>query len=134
MNNQFGALQGFDSFGTQQPVRIRNNANDVGLVHALGILETDKNADARTADDKSLHCPAAVLLPVAPEPIATVPRVRSSASMFAAVSENAPVSMLVSIGGFREVLQKQRPAQLVGIVGDEIGGGCESRTPYPRFC
>ena len=30
------ALKSFDGFGTQQPVSIRNDANDVGLVHALG--------------------------------------------------------------------------------------------------
>src|ERR1017187_7455880 len=65
--------------------------------------------------------------------IATVPRVRSSSSMFAAVSENALVSILVSIGGFAEALQKQQPAQLVEVVGDEIGGGCENRTHDRSF-
>jgi len=48
--------------------------------------------------------------------------------MFVAVSENALVSILVSIGGFREVLQKQQPAQLVEVVRNEIGGGCENRS------
>ena len=32
------ALQSLDGFGTQQLVGIRNDANDVGLVHALGYL------------------------------------------------------------------------------------------------
>jgi hypothetical protein len=31
-------LKCYDGFGTQQPVSIRNDANDVGLVHALGSL------------------------------------------------------------------------------------------------
>jgi hypothetical protein len=53
--------------------------------------------------------------------------------MFVAVSENALVSILVSIGGFREVLQKQQPAQLVEVVGDEIGGRCENRTHDRSF-
>jgi hypothetical protein len=35
MDHQFGALERFDSFGTWQPVRIGNDANDVGLVHQL---------------------------------------------------------------------------------------------------
>jgi hypothetical protein len=38
MDDQFGALKRIDGFGTQQPVRIRNDADDVGLVHALGSL------------------------------------------------------------------------------------------------
>jgi hypothetical protein len=38
MDDQFGALKRIDGFGTQQPVGIRNDANDVGLVHALGFL------------------------------------------------------------------------------------------------
>ena len=37
MNDQFGALQGLDGFGTQQPVSIGNDADDVGLVHVLGL-------------------------------------------------------------------------------------------------
>ena len=53
--------------------------------------------------------------------------------MFVDVSENALVSELVSIGGFAEVLQKQQPAQLVEVVGDEIGGGCENRTHDRSF-
>src|ERR1039457_240768 len=38
MDDQFRTLKSFDGFGTQQPVCIRNDANDVGLVHALGFL------------------------------------------------------------------------------------------------
>jgi hypothetical protein len=50
--------------------------------------------------------------------------------MFVAVSENALVSILVSVGVFSEVLQKQQPAQLVEVVWDEIGGGCENRPSH----
>jgi hypothetical protein len=53
--------------------------------------------------------------------------------MFVAVSENSLVSILVSIGGFREVLQKQQPAQPVEVVWDEIGGGCRNRTDDRSF-
>jgi hypothetical protein len=35
MDDQFRALKSFDDFGTQQPVSIRNDANDVGLIHVL---------------------------------------------------------------------------------------------------
>src|ERR1700693_1928247 len=35
MNDQFRALESIDGFGTQQPVSIRNDANDVELIHAL---------------------------------------------------------------------------------------------------
>jgi hypothetical protein len=38
MDDQFRALKRFDGFGTQQTVRIRNDANDVELVQALGSL------------------------------------------------------------------------------------------------
>src|ERR1035441_9699245 len=38
MNDQFRALESIDGFGTQQPVSIRNDANDVGLIHALESL------------------------------------------------------------------------------------------------
>ena len=38
VDNQFGALEGLDGFGTQQTMRIGDNANDVGLVRALGHL------------------------------------------------------------------------------------------------
>ena len=34
MDDQLRALKSFDGFGTQQPVSIRNDANDVGLVIA----------------------------------------------------------------------------------------------------
>jgi hypothetical protein len=53
--------------------------------------------------------------------------------LFVDVSENALVSELVSIGGFVEVLKKQQHAQLVEVVGDEIGGGCENRTHDRSF-
>jgi hypothetical protein len=38
MDDQLRALESYDGFGTQQPVRIRNDANDVGLVRTLGSL------------------------------------------------------------------------------------------------
>jgi hypothetical protein len=38
MDDRLGALKNYDGFGTQEPVGIRNDANDVGLVHALGCL------------------------------------------------------------------------------------------------
>jgi hypothetical protein len=53
--------------------------------------------------------------------------------MFVAVSENALVSELVSIGLFAQVLQKQQPAQPIEVVRDEIGGGCENRTHDRSF-
>src|ERR1017187_1104458 len=40
MDDQFRTLKSFDGFGTQQPVCIRNDANDVGLVHALGLYDS----------------------------------------------------------------------------------------------
>ena len=53
--------------------------------------------------------------------------------MFVAIPENALVSELVSIGPSAEVLQKQQPAQLVEVVWDKIGGGCENRTHDRTF-
>jgi hypothetical protein len=44
MDEQFGALEGLDDFGTQQPMSIRNDANDAGLVHALGSLRMTTTA------------------------------------------------------------------------------------------
>src|SRR5882724_1037420 len=38
MDNQFRALKSLDGFGPQQPVSIRNNANDMGFVHVLKSL------------------------------------------------------------------------------------------------
>jgi hypothetical protein len=32
-------MESDDGFGTQQPVRIGNDANDMGLVHALGFFQ-----------------------------------------------------------------------------------------------
>ena len=39
MDDQFGGMESDDGFGTQQPVRIGNDANDMGLVHALGFFQ-----------------------------------------------------------------------------------------------
>ena len=38
MDDQLRALESIDGFGTQQPVGIRNDANDVGLDHVLTSL------------------------------------------------------------------------------------------------
>ena len=38
MDDQIGALKSLDSFGTQQSVSIGNDADNVGLVHALTSL------------------------------------------------------------------------------------------------